>query len=367
MRVIQHEETLDRSTEDVFKAYGEKVAGDIVQTLLTCKRAHEQKEKSPLTDAEYDKLMGMYTKLNNADSSDLSEQLRKFRNGVGQLRAAARLYDAKMIASKGGSGDMAGSIQTFGKEEYREYKTRVKSMGDGLVRQLQKLHRDPVLKSAMTDADYDRLVREHRQLDILDTVKEELLEDSEIPWACNVIYLRLVEVQGYREVFISGKALVDDREYNSKRSRAIDEAESFLSSADSHRIGEAFREKVAGALADLIGQHQPNGQAQTAEAAPQEAVAFLRNPVETLATMGALSEYGAQNDESPSRAHRIKSKFLSFLSTRSPSRSSCRSSSASGSRFPSENFADDSELPQVTRRGCFSMMRSAREMHAYAD
>lgn len=367
MRVLQHEQTLDRSTEDVFKAYGEKVAGDIVQTLLTCKRAHEQKEKSPLTDEEYDKLMGMYTKLNNADRSDLSEQLRKFRNGVGQLRAAARLYDAKMIASKSGSADMAGSIQTLGKEEYREYKTRVKSMGDGLVRQLQKLHRDPVLKSAMTDADYDRLVREHRQLDILDTVKEESLEDYEIPWACNEIYLRLVEVQGYREVFISGKALVDNREYNSKRSRAIDEAENFLSSDDSHRIGDAFREKIAGALADLIGQQYQNGQAQTAEAAPQEAVASLRNPVETLATMGALSEYGAQNDESPSQAQRIKDKFRSFLSTRSPSRSSCRSSSASGSRFPSENFADDSELTQVTCRGCFSITRSAREVHAHAD
>jgi len=358
MRVLHHEGTLDRSTEDVLKAYGEKVAGDIVQTLLTCKRAHEQKEKSPLTDEEYDKLMGMYTKLNNADRGDLSEQLREFRNGVGQLRASARLYDAKMTAVKCGSGDVAGSIQTLGKEEYREYKTRVKSMGDGLVRQLQKLHRDPVLKSAMTDADYDRLVREHRQLD---TVKEESLEDSEIPWACNEIYLRLVEVQGYREVFMSGKALVDNREYNSKRSRAIAEAESFLCSDDSHRIGEAFRAKISGALADLTDHHCQHGQFRAAEAAPLEAFATLCNPIETLATMGALSEYGASNDESPSRhsggPQRIKAKFLSFFSTRSPSRSSCWSTSASGSHFPSENIGDDLDLTQISVRGCFSITR----------
>lgn len=152
---------------------------------------------------------------------------------------------------------------------------------------------------------------------------------------------------------MSGKALVDNREYNSKRSRAVAEADSFLSSDDSHRIDEPFRAKIAGALADLTEQHVQHMD-QTAEAAPLEAFATLRNPIETLAAMGALSEYGVSNDHLGGPQW-IKAKFLSFFSTRSPSRSSGRSTSASGLCFTSENIVDDSELTQISSRGCFSI------------
>merc|ERR1712007_212800 len=66
---------------------GDNVAGDLVQTLLTCKHMYTQKEKAPLTDEEYDNLMAIYAELRNADSTDVHQQLQEFRNGVGHLSA----------------------------------------------------------------------------------------------------------------------------------------------------------------------------------------------------------------------------------------------------------------------------------------
>jgi hypothetical protein len=237
-------------SEDGVKAYGQKVATDIVQTLLTCKELYARNEKAPLSDDEYDRLMGDYADLINADTRNLFDQLEVFRSGVGQIRAAARLYDAKTAAMKRGSHEVAGSIRTLDDREYDQTKANVKKIGDGLVRKLKRLHRDPLLKSAVPDADYDRLVRERRKMD---TVAEEAAfrsEISEIPDTCNEIYLRLVEVDGYREAFASGKVLVQSEDYKLKRLKAIAAAEAFLSSDDSNTVPTEILERILDRVKD---------------------------------------------------------------------------------------------------------------------
>jgi len=314
--------------ETAVEAFGEKLLGDIVQTLLTCKQLHAHQEQTPLTDAEYDKLMETYAKLNSADRGSVQDQLHEFRNGVGQLRAAANLYDAKMRALKHGSREVAGSIRTLDKHTFKEQRAKVKQIGDGLVQKLQRLHRDPLLKSPLTDEAYDSIVKEHRMLDTpgrLATVQEEVNDDTEVPLACNEVYLRLIEVAGYKEAYLTGKPIVHKREYLYKKQTAIAAAETFLSSEESHRI-EWARARIEQAL-DALTQGGAKGPAHA-----------LTRP------RGASGQYDGNSPLGLVAQRRLRK--VSSFSTRSASSSgSHRSSSASG--FLQSSLVEEIELPQL--------------------
>merc|ERR1712046_4976 len=121
-------------------------------------------------------------------------------------------------------------------------------MGDGLVGKARQMHTDLIQKSALTEAEYDRLVSERN---LLDTVIEERLEGSDIASVGNGTYLKLLEVQAYRNSFHSGKPLLSDAAYDRKKSKAISEAKTCLSSVESEEVDFSTRLKIVDLLSDL--------------------------------------------------------------------------------------------------------------------
>jgi len=142
---------------------------------------------------------------------------------------------------------------------------------------------------------------------------------TDVPLACNEVYLRLVEVAGYKEAFLAGKPIVQKREYLHKKESAIAAAETFLSSAESYRI-EWARTRIEQTLQALV-QGGSNAQVR--------------------ASTRSRCTSGQHDGDSPSgRATHRRVRKVSSVSTRSASSSgSHRSSSAC--------FIEEIELPQL--------------------
>merc|ERR1740123_654438 len=128
----------------------ETISNKIVVEVIRAKKAFARCGESPLSDFEYNSLLELYAKLNDThlsesqlDASNMKKELDQLRRDTNQLWVAHALFEA-------GENAMTN-------EEFDQLKRLVLSKGKGLQTKLLKIHSDPLLKSPISDAEYDEI------------------------------------------------------------------------------------------------------------------------------------------------------------------------------------------------------------------